>query len=578
MFVVALVGWFWLLEGFEAKVVKAEVLPLNTQHLSFVQQGHLLPQSGFLHLRLKFSLVPYEKACQHIQEQTALILSKLKHVNNKIDSQFQFQVQELNRICNQITSFQDQFQLIGKEREKRSVLAVGGALAGIFSLFSLGEIISLESRFSSMSKSLDTMQDIVEIQDHRLGALETDFESFKNSSLKLASAMLKLTRNSEKLFDIMTLNFQIQNMRSIVQRIFEAVQVLFVQKFPVQLLNHNELEKTLNTVVQKAQTFDMETPLRALHDLFQIPTSFLVQNSSIVVFVHVPIFKRHESLHLTKFLSVPIKTEKDLFVQVDSKNKFLAFSQNFGITAELSQDNLEECHKMGNTFLCPNLILFKRNISTTCLGSLYVQSNNIERTCPLAIVKNFAQIVPLGLNSFFVTTDKPTKLVTSCDSATESHLVSGPHILNLSYPCTAMLQSSLIRSQILIDESLSIERKAIPFQNLTLFWQHSESEVQEVLNEIRALPDTDKISINVVRKKLSFLRNSRAHSANMTRISLISAGSVVGLAVLVIMTVCIYKKNKRGRQQTVENANRQNFKPHSKSCSHADKSGADTKV
>ena len=567
VFIAAMITIFlpWSLSDTSTSQQPFHLDPLAHQDLAFLAQGTLLPQSGFLHLRLAVPIQPYLDHCAELESHIKDSLERIPAKTSKIDSHFVIQLTELLNMCDKVQNFNKIFpNSPSQTRERRSMLAVGGALAGIFSLFSLGEILALEARYSSMSQRMDSLHDIIALEDNRVTTLETQFATLKESTVALTAEMITMSRNSEKFFSILILQSQIQKMSNIIHNLYNAAQALTQQKFPVDLLQFSELESTFQTVLDITRKKGLETPLSQIRDIFELPTSFVVTDS-LVIFVHIPIFQRHDKMTLTKFLSIPIQTNEKVFINIDQENKFLAFTQNLQLAVELSEKNLEDCHTIGKVFLCPNLVQFRTSLEDTCLGALFSQAQDIESKCSLSMAHKFLDIVPMSQNSFLLTSDTQQRLDVSCGPNTKTLFFQGPSVLNLTYPCTARTSNHLLKSQLTIDTTVHITRKSIPFQNLTIFSNHSEEALNAILNKLKNSPDTDKITVRRVKSKLAELEQ-QDHISYLLKCILLPVTAVIIFCISAIL-MFKYKKNQRGSPDQTDQKAKKPAQSHSQNCS-----------
>jgi hypothetical protein len=138
--------------------------------------------------------------------------------------------------------------------------------------------------------------------------------------------------------------------------------------------------------------------------LFQIDVSYYVDNSDVLLILHVPVAPTSPTLRLIKFHPFPLPFSSSHFLLPQPSNNILAIYNGMEyLTAELSDAKLQDCRKIGTTHYCERHGVLQRGLNASCLGSLYFHNyDSVLRLCNVKIVPQVETVLQTQPNSYLV--------------------------------------------------------------------------------------------------------------------------------------------------------------------------------
>ena len=131
-------------------------------------------------------------------------------------------------------------------------------------------------------------------------------------------------------------------------------------------------------------------------------------------------------------------------------NNILAISSGFKrYHTQFSHTDLLGCHQINNIYLCQRMGSLFKNLSSTCLGSLYQQQfDSVKQLCPLEIRKTEEVVHPLLNNWFLAFSPEVQTAPIQCRNGTQSeiYLQRGINKLFISPGCRCILNEHIVTS------------------------------------------------------------------------------------------------------------------------------------
>lgn len=531
--------------------------------VSFHTMGKMFPESGWIHLRLNIPISGYMESCVELQ---TVITDELEKTTSFsiIHNQTRSQLRNLFDVCTKIERLQGD---LTKPRQKRSLLlAAGGVIAGLFSLFSVTEIFNLESKYQQIANNQKVFQEILNIENEHLKILENNFNVLKQTTLITAKQVVKLSKFSHHLFHLQRLNTQTDDLHEISNMLDATFQSLYAAKFPVGLLKASQMKKILQKAVNMSNKYGLKIPLTNFHDLYQLPCSF-IYGKDLIIFVHVPLFKEHNEMNLMKYAPAPIHLDnKKVFLQIEQDQTVLAFNKQNTLALEMTLESLQDCKRFGTTYLCPNIAIYQNSPLNTCLGALYFEnSNKVTEQCKFSIIQNFESVTKLRQNEFLISISKEQQATITCDNTSYQGLIARSSILNLPFPCSLEFGNHFIQSQLQVDETLTLKPKVISFGVKQLY----NTSTEKLLMAIDTLNKTTKIvSSEQVKRKLQEMQISDANLTQNWLIGSCVVGGVLFIAFAVFVSFKLREKCCNSRWHHLKESKVHYKKRHTEACSH----------
>jgi len=138
--------------------------------------------------------------------------------------------------------------------------------------------------------------------------------------------------------------------------------------------------------------------------------------------LHIPMAPANFILHLFQPHPFPLPFTETLFLMLDPPNQILALSSGSDrLSMEMSAVNLMGCNCINSVYLCKRHGVLKRELNSTCLGSLYVQDfKGATLLCEMDIVPYVETVLQLQDNWYLVYSPRSFTSYIACLNATNS--------------------------------------------------------------------------------------------------------------------------------------------------------------
>ena len=234
-----------------------------------------------------------------------------------------------------------------------------------------------------------------------------------------------------------------------------------------------EVKLALENVKYRARKRGLKMLSESPADVLQEEISFLTQEGSISVFLHIPL--REQNLaNLYEHIPTPLMVSKGNYVQPIVEGKYFAVNSDNTQFAIFSPTTLQHCTSKNKLYLC-DIMVTRRDPKTTCVGSLFEgQGKFISHMCvfqPWQI--HGEEVVTIGPHSFItivpnnhqVTADISCYLAESDKMSPKSpELLVGIEEVSLPPGCVFSSGSHTVRTA--HDPEIQEEIVARPLNNL----------------------------------------------------------------------------------------------------------------
>jgi len=122
--------------------------------------------------------------------------------------------------------------------------------------------------------------------------------------------------------------------------------------------------------------------------------------------LHIPMVPSDSILQLFQLYPFPLPFTDTHFLMLDPSNQILAMAISSGVdqlSVEMSVINLMGCHHINSVYLCEQHGIMRRELNSTCLGSLYVQDfPRAMSLCEMKIIEQTEMVLQLQDNWYLV--------------------------------------------------------------------------------------------------------------------------------------------------------------------------------
>lgn len=365
-----------------------------------------------VHVALTFDLTKVEFQCVQFRQALKTVLPDFKPVVH-LDNIWFSAAHQVKATCD--------FQHIHGGAQ-HVVLGGIAALAGtIFGIFNFAKINALASRVRRQQHILDADLHVLRNHETCMSWVERDMRVVNDTLTYLLHVAKKQSTNVGRMYWMQSFQIQFGLLNGHILIINEGWVQLMDNKFPVRWLKMSEITRLHGALWDKASQMGGMLPLQHVHDLFHLPTSFIVEGQQIMVFLHVLVV--HEWMKLYRHLPVPIQGNGMDFWRVHGDFDHLLVSDMNKFHKEVNLEVIaRSCHRMGDSYLCEHLGDLARKMTHTCLGSLFVQQMDfVHEQCRVEQMKEDWMMVQTRHYTFLVFSRTETMMTTECRNGSRSN-------------------------------------------------------------------------------------------------------------------------------------------------------------
>jgi hypothetical protein len=172
-------------------------------------------------------------------------------------------------------------------------------------------------------------------------------------------------------------------------KLVRGLQAAHLRRPSVDLLDSKQLCHIFDTAAKQANAYNYQLMLEHPSDLFQIETSYIRNGQDVHLILHVPMAPPDSILRLFQLHPFPLPFTDSHFIMPDRANQIFAISSGVDrFSIEMSAANLMSCHRINSAYLCERHGIMRRELNSTCLGSLYMQDFvGATNLCEMRIVE-----------------------------------------------------------------------------------------------------------------------------------------------------------------------------------------------
>ena len=428
------------------------------------------------------------------------------------------------------------------------IAALGGSIIGsvITSLFSqfhsstLTDILDrkinvLTSRVDT--NTIQTMQNQADIKqiNKTLSYINTDLGIMLQTDKELDFEVIGLFTN---------LLLDEQNART--NLLADAITQMFAGKLHRGLISTEGLIQAFSQLKTQAQNRGLLIGSQNIHELYQLPTSFVFNQDTklLHIVLHIPLYREAHILSLYRYVPTPMlltSLTKPTFVELKPTKTYLARSRDGTLTRSLSLSELEDCLSIGHAYFCDDQALEKPK-QQNCLNNLFSGINQDTFTlCDSHLLPYASSLTKINTTTYLLTESSPATATSECLSSNSPRtktipIPMGTHYLTIDPNCTTTTEKWVISPTNaipdVIAQSVSITNQIDPSAVLTDIHPADIEYLQAALSQVG-----QPIPISQVKGLLSFRRSMMTLEAEYqtsrllapTGISIITLSLIIGI-------------------------------------------------
>jgi len=279
--------------------------------------------------------------------------------------------------------------------------------------------------------------------------------------------------------------------------------------------------------------------LEHLSNLFQIETSYIHNGQDVNLILHVPMVPPDSILRLFQLHPFPLPFTDSHFIMSDPANQIFAISSGVDrFSIKMSVANLMSCHRINSAYLCERHGVMRRELNSTCLGSLYLQDFiGATNLCEMRIVEQVETVPQLQDNWYLVYSSVAFISYIIClnNSNLEVFMKTGPKWVYISPSCRMHLKDHMLVS----DFSLRLDSiiKHYEWDLDEIAFSPEERTLSSRWLEILDSESVSRSTLNSIRQDIAMERRS---SSWTYLFSILGALAATILAVVIAYAVYVH--------------------------------------
>jgi hypothetical protein len=239
-------------------------------------------------------------------------------------------------------------------------------------------------------------------------------------------------------------------LRNRLIRATNAIQTAMFRRLSVDYLTPHEIRQVYERVKSRARELGYELLIDHHTDIFQVEATLLFDGDDGHILVHIPIAPASAILNLFRLQPFPLPFFEGHYLVPDVKNDILGLSAHDNrMGTVLSSQDLLACHRVNQRFMCSNHGVLSKNLTNTCLGSLYLQNFPLaQKICKFEVTPIEERIYQLRKNWYITYLTKPMTVPIRCQNGTlkDHHLREGVQTIHVSPGCMATFDHHVVYS------------------------------------------------------------------------------------------------------------------------------------
>lgn len=400
----------------------------------FTTQGYLVEGLTWSHIIISLNLSETQKDISRIEEvytqffNEAMNQSSNENMRKRLLLLRNLNEEKYGQITDQLNEVMNSLQMKDNTEIVRHKRQIAIGLAALGGMIFGGAVTSLFSRFKS-----DTLYNVLEkrtniissrVEQNTLQILQNK-EDIKriNSTLQYVDNQLNSIAQIESEFDHhfigLITTYLMDNQFQKIELLCNALDQLYNGKLHKGLITNDGLEKALIKIKQQAQTKGLITGIQNIHELYQIPTSFMFEPTEklLHVFVHIPLYHESHILTLYRFIPTPMPVLQEpqlMFIEVKPIEVYLARNNDGTLTRSLTNEELNDCLSLGHAYFCDSNALEKNN-KPNCLNHLF---NGLDhksiKLCDGHLHPDISKITRINQTTYLIAESEYTTITSEC--------------------------------------------------------------------------------------------------------------------------------------------------------------------
>lgn len=399
--------------------------------IMFQDLGHYHVVESYIHFRIP---VPFKNFLDGLNTRIAHIIQEKNQAEHSINTSgfktilhtiFDQGIGRLNALESKFLNMMDTLPQ-NMPTNKRFFDILGAFLGGTalsMATYNNHRVSQLDQEIRTLQTKHNLLADIAQVHEDHMKELDArmgQMKTFWRDYFSISPALLEEMINDYYL--------EMQDKFSTIQ---DTVGQALHGKLSNLLITPEVGKQIVKKVKSMAANLDAEIPIRETADLFHQDVSYLFDSNSFnfTLLVHIPVIPRDLIFSIQKYQPFPFKYANDIVIP-ELEEDILAsnyINKDFSKTStsstkyfQTSQQELNNCKKIGDNFYCKGRSVYSTNKLNLCLGALQNGSiANVAQNCKLRRGINQEMVAQLNTQTWSIYLPEDTKRFAHCPTSFE---------------------------------------------------------------------------------------------------------------------------------------------------------------
>jgi len=197
-----------------------------------------------------------------------------------------------------------------------------------------------------------------------------------------------------------------------------------------RLVKPHHLAAVAKDIKETAAEKGAQPVLNPSTHIWDYPLSYALSTKGLVLFVHTPMVRDGQSMlrQLWKLNSAVIGQDDKLHAY-GGEDKFIATNRNLQVHTTHTVSDLEECDRIGRTYICTHQTVLHKTPSTCTAALFYGESELAAAVCKKELVGPTLPVVELAANHYLVQEDQTMTVNCNKDRPTIKKVKAGDEVI-----------------------------------------------------------------------------------------------------------------------------------------------------
>ena len=313
-------------------------------------------------------------------------------------------------------------------------------------------------------------------------------------------------------------------------RVISGLEFLTLNKISPRLVDTVIMNKAVNKVAERVKRTGYELDVEETDDFYKFPVSYVAyRNSTIRVFIHVPLRQLGVPMDVFQYLRTPIQLTNGTYLFPKILETILVADSSRTTFMSLTDQEYVACAAKTMSG-CPRGQIYYTTEKHNCLMNLYTGDMvKASRNCIFEVNPSGTHVSPLGGNDYLIYFPTESDLELRCLARQGNQRFIGGRQIKIPPGCTVAGPDFILYGRIdIVTETTTVFRKVVDLDKILEISDFNKEELEKALKELQVIGSTEGISIPKI--KLEYAQGLASRVTNwiiVICIGVLSAGVLI---------------------------------------------------